>query len=448
VQANLLGQGSFGKVYQGMYEEMPVAIKLIHDDVIESEKASLLKECKIMTQLHHHHICRIYGFNLNKGSAFMVMELARLGSLYTILRDKKKHPHLPWKLRLSIAMDILRGMGYMHKRHIIHRDLKSLNVLLRQDWSAIICDFGLARIKLTSQSVGTKGVGSASWMAPEMGDRDQVTTAAVDIFSFGMIMYELLTREVPFGIEKLSGTQIAIELFRGKRPMIGDQNKYESMKDCPRGYTELMTECWRQDPTKRPQCDKILSQLHAMAEEIKDSGTSSLPQVDKAEITKERQLLSDISTDSSLITMPFMSEEKKNVEVKKQPAEEVSLNVSSNDVIYSRGVIDSGRGVRRGAQRGVARGARSAGRGRGGNVPAQPVNPQVLSISEGYSSMDMIFSRGGQQPAPPPPSVAPSPYGGNVTTFIESNNNVLNNNSDLNSTTFYRSDQNVIDNRY
>jgi len=270
VEENKLGVGGFGKVYHGVYKRVKVAIKLIRDDIIEEEshKDILLKECQIMMQLHHPYLGRLYGFNLKKGSACMVMELAELGSLYDILKNKKKYPHLSWKRRLSIAIDILKGLSYLHDRDlpILHRDLKSLNVLLRKDWTAFITDFGSARIKITTQTLGTKGVGSFPWMAPEMSDPDAITTIAIDIFSFAMIMYELLMREVPFGIEKWSGAQITGAIIRGRRPIIGGEDKYNSMKDCPKGYQELMRECWDQDPLKRPYLDNILSRLDAMFE--------------------------------------------------------------------------------------------------------------------------------------------------------------------------------------
>src|SRR5689334_10579054 len=114
----------------------------------------------------------------------MVMELAELGSLYDVLKNKTKYPHLSWQRLLSIARDIVRGLIYLHNRSppILHRDLKSLNVLLHEHWAAFIADFGLARLKLTSQTVGTKGIGSFPWMAPEMHEMDEITTPAVDIF--------------------------------------------------------------------------------------------------------------------------------------------------------------------------------------------------------------------------------------------------------------------------
>jgi len=224
--------------------------------------------------LHHHSLCRLYGYNLTKGSAFMVMELAELGTLYEILKNKTKFG-LVWKRRLEIAIDIIKGVNFLHHRKIIHRELKSLNILLRGDWSAFITDFGLAKIKASSSTLGTKGVGSAPWMAPEMMDSEKITTTAVDIFSFALVMYELLMREVPFAIEKLSAAQILTAIFQGKRPTIADETKYPSMKDCPKGYQELMQECWNQDPAKRPKGDQILDRLQAMLKEVGEREGSS-----------------------------------------------------------------------------------------------------------------------------------------------------------------------------
>jgi len=160
----------------------------------------------------------------------------------------------------------LKGLMYLHDREspILHRDLKSLNVLLRKDWSAFITDFGSARIQIATQIIGTKGVGSVPWMAPEMNVPDAITTTAIDIFSFGMIMYELLMREIPFGIEKWTSSQISVSISHGLRPKIGEEKEYESMKNCPKGYQELMKECWDQDPLKRPRLKIVLSRLESI----------------------------------------------------------------------------------------------------------------------------------------------------------------------------------------
>ena len=98
------------------------------------------------------------------------MELAELGSLYHVLQNHTKYPDLIWKTRVSIASDIAKGVNFLHTQSppVIHRDLKSLNALLRSNWTAFIVDFGLSRVKADSQSLGTKHLGSSAWMARDV----------------------------------------------------------------------------------------------------------------------------------------------------------------------------------------------------------------------------------------------------------------------------------------
>lgn len=197
-------------------------------------------------------------------SACLVMELAELGDLYSILKDKRKYPDLSWERRIRIAIDTIKGLICLHYRNppILHRDMKSLNVLLRKDWSAFICDFGFARIKETTDSLGTKDKGTGLWMAPEMHQKDVISSPALDVYSFGMVMFELLTRQIPFYFDGLSSTgQVIVAISRGDRPKIPSEEECPSVKDCPTNYVELMQDCWDQDPAKRPRGKNILLRL-------------------------------------------------------------------------------------------------------------------------------------------------------------------------------------------
>jgi len=260
VWENKLGKGSFGMVYRAEYQYMPVAVKIV-DDLSEEGKIQLHKECKINYRLHHNHVGRLFGFTLEPPNACMVMELGDLGSLYEILGNKDKFSDLPWTKRLSIAIDIAKGLIPLHLSQppIFHRDLKSLNVLLRTNWSAFIIDFGLAKVKYESTK-GTKGLGSYPWMAPEMFDEETTLTAALDIYSFGMILYELLTREIPF--KGLSPMQITRAISQGNRPVIPTDIR------CPEGYTKLMIDCWDEEPTKRPSLPNIISRLQEFSRTV------------------------------------------------------------------------------------------------------------------------------------------------------------------------------------
>jgi len=271
VQEKKLGEGSFGLVYRADYQYMPVAVKQIKGQLSKEVKEELSKECQTMGNLHHINLARLYGYSLDDDNACLVMELAELGSLYHILQNQEKYPDakLPWERRLSIAVDIGKGLSCLHAQTppIIHRDLKSLNVLLRITWQAFITDFGLAKTKEDLHSLGTHNVGTLAWMAPEMLDDQQTITSAADTYSFGMVLFELLTRQIPF--KGLTGLQITRNLDKGIRPTIPTEIECPSIKGCPVGYLDLMMECWAQDPKQRPSLSNIVQRIFKMVEETR-----------------------------------------------------------------------------------------------------------------------------------------------------------------------------------
>jgi serine/threonine protein kinase len=168
----------------------------------------------------------------------LLMEWMEGGSLYSALDNHSVMPLLP-RLRISIARNIADGLQHLHANSIIHRDIKSLNVLLTSDSRAKLCDFGLATLQtLTSTRTGGKG-GTYPWSAPEIfqgASCDEKT----DIYAFGVVMWELLTCMVPF--EGLSETQVRGLVERAKRP--------EKPRPLPIGfspaYIQLMERCWHQ----------------------------------------------------------------------------------------------------------------------------------------------------------------------------------------------------------
>lgn len=194
----------------------------------------------------------------------MVMELAHRGTLSTLLFDSKT-PTPPWSIRLQIALDVAHALQYLHNHDpvIVYRDLKPENILLRKDWSAFLADFGIAKEgKLTT---GTPAFGSILWMAPEMWDKQKKSTPAIDIYTFGLVCYALLTRQIPFS------NVDALELYgvksMGQTPKIPREEDNAAMKDCPVNYVPLMQDCWKDE---KPPLSVIISQLSEMLEAKKN----------------------------------------------------------------------------------------------------------------------------------------------------------------------------------
>jgi len=262
-----IGEGGFGKVYAAIYQHDPVAVKILIPKAFSLEARDHFKnECELLENLRHPNICRLFGYTFDEQNACLVMELAELGSLYSILRDTTNCPMLPWKLRLSIAKDIAAGVYILHSRvpPIIHRDLKSCNVLLRGNWEAFVVDFGLAKIKFDSQIANTAQVGSYPWLAPELYEPGELISQAVDVYSFGMILFELLTRQLPW--QGLTQYQVCRALDLGHRPVIPDETDCPGVEGCPTDYIKLMGDCWAQDPADRPIMKSIAFQLAKMQE--------------------------------------------------------------------------------------------------------------------------------------------------------------------------------------
>jgi len=196
-----------------------------------------------MIELNHRSIIRVHGFCVDGLSVAIVMELAAHGSLHNVLQDQLTYPSIPLPTRLSILSCILDGLHLLHSKNWVHRDLKSLNVLLKADWSACLADFGSTSTIQTQ----TKDVGTPLWQAPEAesGRYGDFT----DIYSFGIVMYEVLTRKVPFEDGKYQQiANLRAYVKSGGRPSLE-----VIPSDCPQGYVELMKECWSQAPEKRPK---------------------------------------------------------------------------------------------------------------------------------------------------------------------------------------------------
>ena len=153
-----------------------------------------------MAQCQFPHVVRLYGVCEEPGHVAMVMEYLPKGSFYQVLHDSKET--LPMESRsLGDCHRCRKGLSYLHSQNIVHRDLKSLNVLLDNQYHAKITDFGLAKIKLESNSTSTKakqGMGTTRWRAPELFKRGANPNPASDVYSYGMVLWEIASRQLPF----------------------------------------------------------------------------------------------------------------------------------------------------------------------------------------------------------------------------------------------------------
>ncbi|KAG9447664.1 hypothetical protein H6P81_013792 [Aristolochia fimbriata] len=271
-----LGSGTFGTVYHGKWRGTDVAIKRIKKSCFAgrlSEQDRLTKdfwrEAQILSKLHHPNVVAFYGVVPDGagGTLATVTEFMVNGSLRHVLVRKDKA--LDRRKRLIIAMDAAFGMEYLHSKNIVHFDLKCDNLLVNmRDSQRPICkvgDFGLSRIKRnTLVSGGVRG--TLPWMAPELlnGSSSRVSEK-VDVFSFGIAMWEILTGEEPYA-NMHCGAIIGGIVNNSLRPPIPDR--------CDPEWRKLMEECWSPDPSARPSFSEITCRLRSMSMALHPKGQS------------------------------------------------------------------------------------------------------------------------------------------------------------------------------
>ncbi|XP_047092932.1 uncharacterized protein LOC124704706 [Lolium rigidum] len=262
-----LGSGTFGTVYHGKWRGTDVAIKRIKKSCFtgrSSEQERLAqefwREAEILSRLHHPNVVAFYGVVKDGpgGTLATLTEFMVNGSLRHVLQRKDKCPDL--RKRLIIAMDAAFGMEYLHSKNIVHFDLKCDNLLVNlRDHSRPICkvgDFGLSKIKRnTLVSGGVRG--TLPWMAPELlnGSSSKVSEK-VDVFSFGIVMWEILTGEEPYA-NMHYGAIIGGIVNNTLRPPVP--------ANCDPEWRRLMEQCWSPDPGQRPAFTEIAGRLRSMS---------------------------------------------------------------------------------------------------------------------------------------------------------------------------------------
>uniref|UniRef100_H2Y4J4 Mitogen-activated protein kinase kinase kinase 7 n=1 Tax=Ciona savignyi TaxID=51511 RepID=H2Y4J4_CIOSA len=245
---DVVGKGSFGVVYMAIWRTIRVAVKMIES---ESERIAFMTEFRQLSRVCHPNIIRLYGACRNPVS--LVMEFAECGSLYNLLHGPGNQPHYSSGHAMSWCLQCANGVQYLHNmkpKSLIHRDLKPPNLLLTNKGTVLkICDFGTACDQHTHM---TNNKGSAAWMAPEVFEGCQYSEKC-DVFSWGIILWEVLTRRKPF--DELGGPAFRImwAVHTGARPSL--------IQGCPAPIEKLMTRCWSAKPNERPSMDEIVGEM-------------------------------------------------------------------------------------------------------------------------------------------------------------------------------------------
>lgn len=248
--AKTIGKGQSGIVKLGTLKgnDKIVAVKILHQRALKQpELESFRREIFTLATLNHYALLKFYGYT-DDSPFLIVTEYMQNGSLFDTLR--KNPTALTPTIRSLIAYDVAQGLKYLHERNIIHRDLKSLNILLDDKFRAKICDFGMVRTRKGGPMTGL--IGTAHWMAPEVLMSSPSYDERVDVYSYGIFLWELLTGKMVY--EGLKPAEITIGVIEGTlRP--------EIPKDTPQYLSQLIQKCWSQQPEDRPPMSRVVSLL-------------------------------------------------------------------------------------------------------------------------------------------------------------------------------------------
>ena len=318
-QTRVIGEGAFGKVYLGKWHETDVAIKALTSlgalgisagqiasyateaDVKDALK-TLEREVGLMVGMRHPNVILFLG--VCPDPPCVVTEYCARGSLYDVLVEAKERPTgglaraLSWYRRVGMMLDAAKGMLYLHshKPTIIHRDLKSPNLLVDGNWNVKVTDFNLSRLAdVTQPGVASSVVANnPRWHAPEI-IRDALFTKPGDVYAFGLIMWEMITWELPY--DSMSSFQMILVIGdKGGRPPVPDAATGITTEGGDRkwtvqggvfpayeAYVDLMVRCWDQNPESRPAFPEIISKLREILSTFSESDAEAVAAAENSE---------------------------------------------------------------------------------------------------------------------------------------------------------------------
>ncbi|XP_019422970.1 PREDICTED: dual specificity protein kinase shkB-like isoform X2 [Lupinus angustifolius] len=247
-----IGQGSYAVVHHGIWNGSDVAVKVYFGNGYAQETLQdYRKEIDIMKRLRHPNVLLFMGAVYSPERLAIMTELLPRGSLFKILHNNNQT--LDIRRRLRMALDVARGMNYLHHRNppIVHRDLKSSNLLVDKNWTVKVGDFGLSKLKNATLLTTKSGRGTPQWMAPEVL-RNEPSNEKSDVFSFGVILWELMTQSIPW--KTLNFLQV-----------VGVVGFMDRRLDMPEGLdpdaASIIQECWRSDSDKRPSFQELIQRM-------------------------------------------------------------------------------------------------------------------------------------------------------------------------------------------
>ena len=248
-----IGHGAYGEVFKAVHKKTGkvCAVKQLHGTHFTNKDIlDFCREVAVLAKCDGMFLTPFLGWQAAM-PLLIVTEFIPKGSLFAALRHRPGSPSLTGTHKTLIALGVAKGMATLHAKGIIHRDLKSLNVLLDDKLLPCICDFGVSRFADEKSQLLTKDVGTPHWMAPELF-MSQKYTNKVDVYAYAILLWEMVTETVPF--KGKSGVQIALAVCQNReRPAFPSH--------VPKALKQFISACWHQDPDKRPTFEQIVKVL-------------------------------------------------------------------------------------------------------------------------------------------------------------------------------------------
>ncbi|CAK9147021.1 unnamed protein product [Ilex paraguariensis] len=278
---NVIAHGTYGTVYRGVYDGQDVAVKVLDwgEDGIATAaetatlRASFQQEVAVWHKLDHPNVTKFVGGSMGtsnlkipsssapsdghntlpSSACCVVVEYLPGGTLkkYLIRNWRKK---LAFSIVIQLALDLSRGLSYLHSKKIVHRDVKTENMLLDARRTLKIADFGVARVEAQNPRDMTGETGTLGYMAPEVLDGKPYNRKC-DVYSFGICLWEIYCCDMPY--PDLSFAEVSSAVVRQNlRP--------ETPRCCPSSLASIMRKCWDANPEKRPEMDEVVRLLEAI----------------------------------------------------------------------------------------------------------------------------------------------------------------------------------------
>lgn len=278
---NVIAHGTYGTVYRGVYDGQDVAVKVLDwgEDGLATAaetanlRTSFRQEVAVWHKLDHPNVTKFVGASMGTSdlkiptnntsnsvqnslpsrACCVVVEYLPGGTLkkYLIRNCRKK---LSFKIVVQLALDLSRGLSYLHSKKIVHRDVKTENMLLDLNRTLKIADFGVARVEAQNPRDMTGETGTLGYMAPEVLDGKPYNRKC-DVYSFGICLWEVYCCDMPYA--DLSFAEVSSAVVRQNlRPDIP--------KCCPSSFASILKKCWDANPDKRPEMDEVVRLLEAI----------------------------------------------------------------------------------------------------------------------------------------------------------------------------------------